>query len=184
MTEERYDVVVCGGGLAGLTFARHIRQTLPDLAVLVLEKQQRPLPQAAYKVGESTIEAGTYYYADVLGLRDYLEHEHLYKLGLRYFYGGHQEDFASRPEWGLSEFPAADSFQLDRGALETHLREIVLRSGVRLIEGASIFQIELGEDGADHCVSFNLPATDLPQAARGRWLIDASVPACRRPRRC
>jgi len=33
---DRYDVVVCGGGLAGLTLSRQLKRAMPDLTVLVL----------------------------------------------------------------------------------------------------------------------------------------------------
>ncbi|MCA9611955.1 MAG: FAD-dependent oxidoreductase, partial [Myxococcales bacterium] len=49
-----YDVIVCGGGLAGLTLAYQLRQELPDASVAVVERQKRPLPEAAHKVGESS----------------------------------------------------------------------------------------------------------------------------------
>ena len=64
-------MLVAGGGLAGLTLARQLRQTHPELSVLVVEKTKRPLPAAAHKVGESSVELGSQY-LERLGLRDYL----------------------------------------------------------------------------------------------------------------
>ena len=40
-----YDVVVSGGGLAGLSLSRHLKLTNADLSVLVLDKLRRPLPE-------------------------------------------------------------------------------------------------------------------------------------------
>ena len=82
---NNYDVVICGGGLAGLTLARQIRRTLPSLSIAVLDRHSRPLPIAAFKVGEATTEIGSFYLSEVVGLRDYLEASHIRKLGLFFF---------------------------------------------------------------------------------------------------
>ena len=80
-----YDVVICGGGLAGLTLARQLKLQKPNISVVVLDKMARPLPEASFKVGESTVEVGAFYLANTLQLTDYFEEQHLVKLGLRYF---------------------------------------------------------------------------------------------------
>ena len=54
---NKSDITVLGGGLAGLSFAIHCRQKVPGARITVLEKQQHPVPEAAFKVGESTVEA-------------------------------------------------------------------------------------------------------------------------------
>ena len=50
-----YDVIITGGGLAGLCLARQLRQEHPDISVLVAEKKKHPVPEAAHKVGESSV---------------------------------------------------------------------------------------------------------------------------------
>ena len=112
---DTYDVVICGAGLAGLTLGRHLRVTLPDLSVCLIDKSSRPLPTAAFKVGESTIEIASFYLGDVLQLTSYFDNAHLTKLGLRYFYGDSMKPFHTRPELGLSKFPPVDAYQIDRG---------------------------------------------------------------------
>ena len=54
------DVVILGGGLAGLTLAIQLRQRDPSLAVTVLERRAHPVREAAFKVGESTVEIGAH----------------------------------------------------------------------------------------------------------------------------
>ena len=53
-----HDVVITGGGLAGLTLALQLKQSFADLDILVLERRVHPVPIAAHKVGESTVEIG------------------------------------------------------------------------------------------------------------------------------
>jgi len=94
---DHYDVAVCGGGLAGLTLAYQLRRELPNLSVVIIEKAEGPLPDAAHKVGESTVELGAHYLGEVLGLKNYLIEKQFPKLGLRYFYGDGSGPFEERP---------------------------------------------------------------------------------------
>lgn len=81
-----YDVAILGGGLAGLTLARQIKRSRPETTIFVAEKNKYPVPEAAFKVGESTVEMGTNYLADVLGLKEHLDADQLPKAGLRFFF--------------------------------------------------------------------------------------------------
>ncbi len=166
-----YDVVICGGGLAGLCLARHLELHGPNVSTLVLERTKRPLPDGAFKVGESTIEAGAFYYWATLQLREYLETEHLEKNGLRYFYESPTGRFEDRPEFGVRKFLPAKSYQLDRGKFETHLRELVGRSRATLEEGVNIKEIDLNPQGP-HTVSYD--AAGVTRQVRTRWVVDAT----------
>ena len=60
MTDERFDVVVIGGGIVGLATAMHLTRTLPRLRTLVVEKEPRI---ASHQTGHNSgvIHSGIYY---------------------------------------------------------------------------------------------------------------------------
>ena len=53
---EQYDVAILGGGIAGLTLALQLKKVRNTIRVVVIERQKHPVPEAAHKVGESTVE--------------------------------------------------------------------------------------------------------------------------------
>ncbi|MBD3763940.1 MAG: tryptophan 7-halogenase [Rhodobacterales bacterium] len=172
-----FDVIICGGGMAGLTLARQLRREQPRARVAVVDRLTRPLPEAAFKIGESTVELAGYYLRDMLGLADYLDRAHLRKLGIRMYFppaNGDDTDFASRPEVGLSMFATVPAHQIDRGRFEQDLREMIVDDGVTLIEGARIDAVTLGEAGAPHILSFYHGADEQPTRLTGRWVVDAA----------
>ncbi|TDI12952.1 MAG: NAD(P)/FAD-dependent oxidoreductase, partial [Acidobacteria bacterium] len=168
------DVAICGGGLAGLTLARQLKLQLPQVSVAVLDKLQRPLPQAAFKVGEAVTEAAAYYLAETLQLRDYLARAHCYKLGFRFFFGDAQGPFHERPEFGLSKFPAVSSYTLDRGILENDLRQFNEEAGVVMLEGCAVEGVELSKDGGRHQVHYRRGKVGEDESVQARWVVDAT----------
>lgn len=167
------DVAICGGGLAGLTLARQLKLAMPRLSIVLLDRLARPLPEAAFKVGESTVEVGAYYLGQTLKLHDYFDEHHLYKLGLRYFFGDSQGPFQDRPEFGLSEFPPVSSYQIDRGLLENDLRRFNAEAGVQMLEGCAVRAIALANGNGRHEISFKQRETGAEGKVHARWVIDA-----------
>lgn len=169
---SRYDVIVAGGGLAGLCLARQLRLEAPERTVLVVEKRQHPAPEAAFKVGESSVEIAAHYFSRILGLDDHLQSAQLPKLGLRYFYpAGDNRNIAQRFELGPPTFPVTPSFQLDRGRFENYLLDLNRQSGVDIIDGAVVSAIDL--DGV-HGHRVTVKAPDGERAFTCRWIVDAS----------
>jgi flavin-dependent dehydrogenase len=174
MTDQTdFDVVICGGGLAGLTLARQLKLELPELSVAVIDRLTRPLPEAAFKVGESSIELGTYYYGQVLKLDWYFRAHHLRKLGLRFFMGKSQNPIEERPETGNILFPPVPSYQIDRGRAENDLREFVHEMGVTLFEGTAVDSIELAEGDERHIIQCLRKEDKKPFALTANWVVDA-----------
>ena len=181
MDASQHDVVIMGGGLAGLTLALQLKARFADIDVLVLERRPHPVPHAAHKVGESTVEIGAHYFSSVLGLKPHLEQSQLRKFGFRFFFSEGRRDIDQVTEIGASRPLAVPSYQLDRGIFENFLAEEAQRRGVRFIDAAVVRTVELSEsagkggaaDGpAPHRLTFE--HAGAMHAAAARWLVDAS----------
>ena len=169
---EQCDVVVLGGGLAGLTLAMQLRQRFPDLSILVLERKAHPLPEAAHKVGESTVEIGAHYFAQTLGLREHLDQAHIRKFGFRFFFSEGRRDIESVTELGVRRVLPTPSYQIDRGIFENFLGEEARRRGIDFRDAAVVRRFTIGEGDADHTVGFEHEGAMHEVSAR--WMFDAS----------
>jgi flavin-dependent dehydrogenase len=170
---ERFDVVIAGGGKAGLTLARQLQLRHPgEYAILILERTAAP-PDATWKVGESTLAMGAQYLEECVGLRDYLPREHIHKLGVRYYYGGGKPTrLHERPEMGKAEHSHVTEWQFDRGKLERDLRAMVVESGAVLREEVVFKDVALGQDETDHVTTY-ADRDGRRHTVASRWFIDA-----------
>lgn len=169
-------VLILGGGLAGLTLSLQLKQRFPDLPVQVLERKAHPLPLAAHKVGESSVEIGAHYFSKVLGLEEHLQAHQLRKFGYRFFFSEGRRDIDQVTEVGFSRYTAVPSYQLDRGSFENFLGEEALRLGVRFVDQAVVRKVELANVSIDpealHEVTWE--HAGAMHRSQVRWVVDAA----------
>lgn len=174
---ECYDVVILGGGLAGLTLAKQLLMARPELRIAIVEKRGFPVTESTHKVGESSVEIGAHYFGEELQLKKHLIDQQLPKFGLRFFFKDVHQSLAEGTEVGGSEFFSAPSYQIDRGRFENFLAETVADMGATLISGARLREVHLeqasdGSHDAPHRVVVEVDGAN--QEIEGRWVVDAS----------
>ena len=168
----QHDVVVLGGGLAGLTLAIQLKRRDPAIDVAVLERRAHPVREAAFKVGESTVEIGASYFANVLGLRDHLDTEQIRKFGFRFFFSEGRTEIDRCTELGVSKLLPAPSWQIDRGRFENFLGEEARRLGVHFHDDATVRGVDFGAGEDAHAVTFE--SAGESSTLSSRWVVDAS----------
>lgn len=163
------DVLIIGGGLAGLTLALQLHDRCPGLAIRVLERRRHPVPAAAHKVGESTVEIGAHYFSGTLGLRKHLDAAQVRKFGFRFFFSEGCAELDRCAELGISRVFPTPTWQLERGTFENFLGCEAERRGIEFMQGVSVRAIETGKPHLVHAAH-----GDDIRIHRARWLIDAS----------
>ena len=165
------DVAIMGGGLAGLSLALQLKKRFAGIDVLVVERRPHPVPVAAHKVGESTVEIGAHYFENVLGLKTHLQQDQIRKFGFRFFFSEGQRDIARVTELGASRVLPVQSYQIDRGIFENFLAEEAQAQGVRFVDNAIVKEMQLSESAEPHRISWQRDGTT--ETAGARWLVDA-----------
>jgi flavin-dependent dehydrogenase len=167
---DQYDVVIMGGGLAGLTLSLQLLQRRPATRLLVADRATHPVPEAAHKVGEATVESSAHYFASVLGLRELLERTQLRKMGLRFWPTvDPKPPLSERPEAGPSDFLSRRTYQLDRGIFENSLGRLVEERGGEFRSGWRVQGFSLG---SPHEVT--LARGEERREVSAPWVVDAS----------
>jgi flavin-dependent dehydrogenase len=171
---KRYDTVILGAGLAGLSLCRHLLLSGHSGKILLIENK-RTVPGKRQKVGESLVQVGGYYFSKVLDLEEHLFREHLLKYNLRFYWktpGRENRDFE---DYGQSYIRAPSnvcSYQLDRNKLEAHLLALNTDDPrVTVCSPATRLEVSLSETGS-HLISFNFEKQ--PLEIQAEWVIDTS----------
>lgn len=171
--KDRYDVAILGGGLAGLSLANQLMLARPGTSVFVTDKRPEPAPEAAFKVGESSVEVGAFYYRNHCGMADHLDEAQLRKLGLRFFLpAGDNSDITRRVEFCTPPTDyAVYTHQIDRGVFENALFDRALERGADAFRGWRVQDVEL-HSGSDHEVTLSRDGVESKLSAR--WVVDAT----------
>jgi flavin-dependent dehydrogenase len=169
------DVLILGGGLAGLMQARHLRRVLPELSVAIVEPRSAEEIAKIHKIGESTVEIAAHFLTHDLGLIDYMIDNHPPKCGLN-FHWAKDSDRSEKIDdyWSIwaTRFPKIGAFQMHRGKIETDLTQMCHDDGVQMLRGRAR-NIDLAEDGGTHSVRVRMAdKTDLQLTSD--HLVDAA----------
>ena len=173
------DVLIIGGGLAGLALGRQLLLR-SDKQVLLVDR--RALPPTKQKVGEATVQMSGYYYARVLEMEEHLLCEHYMKYNLRFYWkhsagGERYEDLDQSYIRNLSNIV---TYQLDRNVFEAELLRVNLESPrFELYAPATELEVELtgpaagdARDLARH--RFRFVSSEREVAGTAAWVVDAS----------
>lgn len=170
--DSRYDVIIMGGGLAGLCLALQLKQRITALRILIVERRTHPVPEAIHKIGESSVEIAANYFDTVLGLKDHLVSKQLKKFGFRFFFSDGRDDIGRVTEVGASQYLSTPSYQIDRGIFENFLGETVRQRAIEFVDDAVVRKFELNADGNDHSIVYTHGGQE--HSATARWLVDAA----------
>lgn len=170
---EQYDVVIIGGGLAGLSLARQLLLE-SDKTVLLLERRPQ-IPPPRQKVGEATVQVSAYYFSKILDLEEHLLREHFMKYNLRFFWktavsdNSHYEDYSQSY---IRNFSNIATYQLNRNKLEAKLLELNLENPrFDFVCSTTKLDVEI-EEKTKHRLSFKADGETYFVGAD--WVVDAS----------
>jgi 2-polyprenyl-6-methoxyphenol hydroxylase-like FAD-dependent oxidoreductase len=169
--ETACDVLIVGGGLAGLALAR---QLLLASGKRVLLLDRRPLPPTRQKVGEATVQMSGYYYARVLEMEEHLLCKHYIKYNLRFYWKGAtgSDNFDRYSQSYIRSLSNIVTYQLDRNVFEAELLRVnLLNERFTLYAPVSDIDIRLSEDGP-HAFRFREGVSEHHGSAV--WVVDAS----------
>jgi 2-polyprenyl-6-methoxyphenol hydroxylase-like FAD-dependent oxidoreductase len=170
---ERYDVVIIGAGLAGLSLARQLLLN-SEKRILLVEKRAA-IPPAQQKVGEATVQVSSYYFAKVLDLEEHLLREHFMKYNLRFFYKTAGRENRCYEDYGQSYIRTLSNiatYQLDRNKLEAELLR-VNREHPTFTFYAPVTDLSVAfADDGPHTLSCTTNGRDV--AVQTDWVVDTS----------
>lgn len=167
-TSPEFDVVICGGSLAGAATATLLLRNRPGLRVAIVEKSDR-FPR---RVGEATVEVSAYFLSKVLGLTQHLNECHLTKQGMRFWFANDQtQTLADCSEIGGRYLARMPSWQVDRSVLDEEVLRRAGDAGATLFRPAKALSVTLVSGGTQTVLIEDKTGN---RTLTARWVVDAS----------
>ncbi len=175
LTEKRdVDVLIVGAGLAGLTLARQLLLSRPEIDILMLDRLAE-VPSPKQKVGEATVQMSGYYYSRVLEMEEHLLREHFLKYNLRFYWKSERggEVWEDLSQSYIRKISNIATYQLDRNKFEAAVLEKNRESpSFELVNPITDLNLDLAEDGGPHSFSFKVEGREIE--GRAGWVVDSS----------
>ncbi len=173
---KHYDVVILGGGLAGLALARQLTLET-EKSVLLLEKLAK-LPTHRQKVGESSVQVAGFYFSKVLDMEEYLFREHFMKYNLRFYWksaGRSNEGFEDYSHSFIRPFSNVPSYQLNRNTFEAELlRRNLAEERFTLALSVKKLAVDLAEDADSGPHRIGYEEAGEAREVEATWVVDTT----------
>ena len=173
-SDNNYDVLIIGAGLAGLALARQLLLNTRKRILLVDRRSE--FPPAKQKVGEATVQMSAYYFAKVLDLEEHLLREHFVKYNLRFYWKTPRlanDCYEHYSQAYILKLSNINTYQLDRNKLEGEMLRVNLENpNFDFAPAASELDVTLCETGGPHLFSFKAEGHEVRGSAR--WIVDTS----------
>jgi flavin-dependent dehydrogenase len=167
-----YDVIVIGGALSGAATALLLCREHPGLRVCILERSE----SHKRRVGEATVEVGTWFLGRWLGMMGHLNDAHISKQGLRFWhFKGPGDDLEACSEIGGRYLARVASFLVDRAVLDEEVLRRATAGGAKMHRGVVVHSVKL-VNGGRQVVGYR-EASGIEVEVTCRWVVDASGPA-------
>jgi 2-polyprenyl-6-methoxyphenol hydroxylase-like FAD-dependent oxidoreductase len=169
-SDEHYDVLIIGAGMAGLALARQLLLNTGKRILLVDRRAE--FPPVKQKVGEATVQLSAYYLAKVLDLEEHLLREHFLKYNLRFYWktpGLANDCYEHYSQAYILKLSNINTYQLDRNKLEGEMLRLNLAyPNFTFASGVTDLDVTLSETGGPHSFLCN------GVHASAGWVVDTS----------
>jgi len=173
-SDQHYDVIILGAGIAGLTLARQLLM-YSDKTVLLLEKRTE-IPPVRQKVGESNVQVQGYYLSKILDMEEHLLREHFLKYNLRFYWPTPGQANTGYEQYSQSYIRFLSNiccYQLDRNKIEGELLRVNLQDPKFSFEaGIANLDVILSTTSAPHAISFEVNGGKVE--IQSTWVVDTT----------